>query len=348
LLHYFMIALGNLRNGALARTRPVENGHIRYSDTRRTRLGILLKIHGTTASNAVPHHPPGPRLLLTVFSPHLLRLFLFLTAHLNIPRLVFLLLAEKPLLLVGWNHLVRRQWLLPLLMFLLLMLLLLPMLHTSRLGLYGRLSLAGVRVHPREEGMRVRSDPSDTLHHRVEGRARPALNPEEVPGPVLVRPLAVVAHNGDGLRKVGGDRLQLDAHGHRVPGWLHPLVRLGRLLAHGTARVVRGQLPEAVPVDGMAAGHLVRRRAGAEEVLLADGAVLHVLAYLAVVLREEGGVDAHSAVLTVAEVFRASDAAEAAIGAVVRALGAVHPQVTDRAVVLAELDAAVDAIVAAC
>jgi hypothetical protein len=50
----------------------------------------------------------------------------------------------------------------------------------------------------------------------------------------------------------------------------------------------------------------------------------------------------------VAEVFRASDAAEAAIGAVVRALGAVHPQVTDRAVVLAELDAAVDAIVAAC
>ena len=181
-----MIALENLRNGALARTRPVENGHIRYSDTKRSRLGILLKIHGTTASNAVPHHPPGARLLLTVFSPHLLRLFLFLTAHLNIPRLVFLLLAEKPLLLVGWNHLVRRQWLLPLLMFLLLMLLLLPMLHTSRLGLYGRLSLAGVRVHPREEGMRVRSDPSDTLHHRVEGRARPALNPEEVPGPTTL------------------------------------------------------------------------------------------------------------------------------------------------------------------
>ena len=104
---------------------------------------------------------------MTVFSPHLLRLFLFLTAHLNIPRLVFLLLAEKPLLLVGWNHLVRRQWLLPLLMFLLLMLLLLPMLHTSRLGLYGRLSLAGVRVQARSSSVR-----SQSLHIMVTAFAR--------------------------------------------------------------------------------------------------------------------------------------------------------------------------------
>ena len=66
--------------------------------------------------------------------------------------------------------------------------------------------------------------------------------------------------------------LEGDAHGNRVPRRLHPVVCLGRLLAYRAARVVSGELAEAVPVYGVAARELVARVAGREEVLLAHGA----------------------------------------------------------------------------
>ena len=63
---------------------------------------------------------------------------------------------------------------------------------------------------------------------------------------------------------------------------------------------------------------------------------------------EELFVDAHSAVLAVAEVFAAADAAEAAVGAVVGAFFVGHPEVAYGTVIFAELDVAVDAKVAVC
>ena len=288
---------------------------------------------------------------MLLFAPHLLQLLLLRPAHLHVPRLVLLLLAEQPLLLLGRDFSVRhhRRRLLrrglqtqtltmPLLSLLLLLL--------RGRSLPGRLALGRVRIGRREEGVSLGPDLGNPLHDGVERRAGAALHSEEVPRAIVFGPLAVVADDGHGLRQVGGNGLQFDAHGHGIPRRLHPLVRFGRLLADGAAGIVGGQLAEAVPVDGVAAGHLVRGRAGAEEVLLADGAVLHVLADLAVVLGEEGGVDAHAAVVAVAEVLGPTDSAEAALGTVVGTLLGRHPQVADGAVVLSELDAAADAVVA--
>ena len=167
-----------------------------------------------------------------------------------------------------------------------------------------------------------------------------------MPPAVPIALLAVVAGDGNDPGQVGGDGLEGDAHGHGLPGRGHLIVGFGRLLADGTAGVERGELSEAVPVDGVAAGHLVRGRAGAEEVLLADGAVGHVLAGLAVVIVEEEGVDAHAAIVAMLEVLPASDAAKAAVGAVVGLLLGRHPQVADAAMVLSEGNAALDALVA--
>ena len=97
----------------------------------------------------------------------------------------------------------------------------------------------------------------------------------------------------------------------------------------------------------MAAGHLMRGRPGAEQILLANGAIGHVLARLAVVIVEEEGVDAHATVMTVLEVLPATDSAEATVGAMVRLLQSRHPQVADIAVILSESDATFDALVAA-
>ena len=288
-------------------------------------------------------------LLLLLLAPHLLQLLLLRPAHLHVPRLVLLLLAEQPLLLLGRDLPVRhhrrrllRRGLQTLTMPLLPLLLLL--LRGRRLP--GRLALGRVRIGRREEGVSLGPHHGNPFHDGVERRAGAALHSEEVPRAIVVGPLAVVADDGHGLGQVGGDGLQLDAHGHGIPRRLHPLVRFGRLLADGAAGIVGGQLAKAVPVDGVAAGHLVRGRAGAEEVLLADGAVGHVLAGLAVVIVEEEGVDAHAAIVAVLEVLPASDAAEAAVGTVVGLLLGRHPQVADVAMVLSEGNAALDALVA--
>ena len=96
----------------------------------------------------------------------------------------------------------------------------------------------------------------------------------------------------------------------------------------------------------MAAGHLMRGRPGAEQILLANGAIGHVLARLAVVIVEEEGVDAHATVMTVLEVLSATDSAKTTVGAMVRLLLGRHPQVADITVVLSESDATFDALVA--
>ena len=213
-------------------------------------------------------------------------------------------------------------------------------------SLSGCLPLGRVRIGRRKEGVGVRPDHGNPLHDGIERRAGPALNSEEVPCAILIGTLAVVADDGHGLGQIRRDGLQFDAHGHGIPRRLHPFVRFSSLLAHGTAGIMSGQLAEAVPVDGVAAGHLVRGRTGAEEVFLTDGAVGHVLARLAVVIIEKEGINARAAVMTVLEVLPATDSAEATVGAMVRLLLGRHPQVADVAVVLSESDATFDALVA--
>ena len=213
-------------------------------------------------------------------------------------------------------------------------------------GLSGCLSLGRVRIGRRKEGVGVRPDHGNPLDDGIERRAGPALNSEKVPCAIFIGTLAVVADDGHGLGQIRRDGLQFDAHGHGIPRRLHPLVRFGRLLAYGAAGIMGGQLAEAVPVDGVAAGHLVRGRTGAEQVLLADGTILHVLADLAVVLSKERGVDAHAAIVAVAEVFGPTDATEAALGTVVGTFLGRHPQVANGAVILSKLDSAADAVVA--
>lgn len=193
--------------------------------------------------------------------------------------------------------------------------------------------------------MRLLSHQRYLLHDRIEALAVPALDAEKVPLPIRLHLLAVVAFDRHHLTKLRRDRLQRDPHRHRVPRRLHPLVRFRCLLAHGASAVVTRQLPEAVPVYGVPAGELMRGVPAGEQVLLANRAVAHVLAHLAVVIGEELLVYAHAAVLAVLEVLAPAHAAEAAVLAVVGTLLVGHPEVAYGAVILAKLDVAIYAVV---
>lgn len=202
-----------------------------------------------------------------------------------------------------------------------------------------------VDVHRLQELRRLLPHHGDLVHARVEAVAALALHPQKVPATSKVPFLAVVAAYVHDLGPLGGEGLHLDVPGDGRPRGRHAFSTLSSLLADGAARVVVGELLEAVPVDTVPTGHLVAGAAAAEQVLLADGAVRHVFADLAVVFGEGVVVDAHPAVKAVAEVLAAADAAEAAVLTMIGLFPGVHPEVAGVAVVFAELDVAVYAFV---
>jgi hypothetical protein len=83
----------------------------------------------------------------------------------------------------------------------------------------------------------------------------------------------------------------------------------------------------------------------AEQILLADRTVAHVLAVLAIVIVKQQGINTHTTVVTVLEVFATADATEPAILAMIRSLLGGHPEIADIAVVFTELDVTVDTVV---
>jgi hypothetical protein len=98
-------------------------------------------------------------------------------------------------------------------------------------------------------------------------------------------------------------------------------------------------------VNGMSTWHFVTGRTRREQVFLTDGAVGLVLAVLAVVIVVESTIDAHSAVMTMFEVLRATDTTKAAVSTMIRAFLIGHPQIADVAMVFTKLDVARNAIV---
>jgi hypothetical protein len=168
-----------------------------------------------------------------------------------------------------------------------------------------------------------------------------------VPSPGVLGLFAIIARYVHYPGQIRRNRLEGHSRRHGIPRGHHPLPCLGSLLADGTSGVVGRQLSEAVPMYGVAAGHLMGGAPRTEQEFLTHWAVRLVLAALAVVIEVQALVDAHATIVTVPKVLRPAHATESAVTAVVRLLVVRHPQVTDVAVVLSKLDSAVDTIVPA-
>ena len=139
-----------------------------------------------------------------------------------------------------------------------------------------------------------------------------------MPGPGIFSPLTVDARHGHDPGQFRWD--WLDGHGmrHGVPGGRHAFARFGRLFTNGTAGIVRRQLTETVPVNGVSAGHFVRGPTRTEQILLTHRTIAPVLASLAIVRFVQTPVDAHTTLVAVFEIVSTTDATKTTIGTVVR------------------------------
>lgn len=78
-------------------------------------------------------------------------------------------------------------------------------------------------------------------------------------------------------------------------------------------------------MNGMTAGHFMRRTSGTEQEFLTDRTVGFVLSAFAVVVGVQAFVDAHSTVVAMLEIFSASDTTKPTILAMIGLFIVGHP-----------------------
>ena len=166
-----------------------------------------------------------------------------------------------------------------------------------------------------------------------------------MPSSILIFSLTIVANNAHHLRKIRRNWLQRNRHSHGAPRGSHPFCSLDRLFAHGTPTVKSGEFAEAVPMNRVSTRHFMTGTSAGEQILLTDRTIAHVFANLARMFPEQRGIDAHATIVTMTKVVTATDATESTVVAVVGFFHILHPQVAYIAVVISELNVAVNTLV---
>ena len=87
--------------------------------------------------------------------------------------------------------------------------------------------------------------------------------------------------------------------------------------------------------------------ATAKQIFLTNGAVGHVFARFAVMTVKQHSINAHATIMTMAEIFAATDATKATIMTMVGVILGTHPQVTDIAVIFSKACGTLYATIAA-
>jgi hypothetical protein len=105
------------------------------------------------------------------------------------------------------------------------------------------------------------------------------------------------------------------------------------------------QLSEAFPVDCMATWHFMRRTPGTEKKFLANGTVRLVLSALAIMIRIQALINAHSAIMAVLKILRPTNAAKSTVWTVIWLFIVCHPKVAYITVVFSKLHPTVNTIV---
>lgn len=167
----------------------------------------------------------------------------------------------------------------------------------------------------------IRSHRQDLFHDRVKGRTARTLNAQKVPLTSGRFGLTIVAHNIDNPLQVGRHGMFGNIPGPGLPGRRHGLLTDHRLFANRTTVIKAGQFAEAVGVNRVTTGKVLRRLATAKHVLAADGTVVLVLVFEALVRLEYRDRNAHAAFVAVTKGFHTADTAETALNAVKGLLG---------------------------
>ena len=89
----------------------------------------------------------------------------------------------------------------------------------------------------------------------------------------------------------------------------------------------------------MTAGHFVRGTPGAKKKLLTNWAVRLILSTFTIVIIIQSSVNAHSAIMAVLEIFRATNSTKATVRTMIGLFIVSHPQVTDIAMIFPKFNA---------
>jgi hypothetical protein len=185
----------------------------------------------------------------------------------------------------------------------------------------------------------------DLLYDGIEGIAAGALNPQKVPYQSWTLGFAVITHNVN-------DTLQIRWHGMFrnissacFPGCRHALLRHHGLFTDGASVVKSGQFTEAMGMNCMSTGQILRRLPGGEHIFPANGTIVLVLVLETLMRVENTHRDTHATFIAVAECFHSSHTAESTAVAMEGFLAQRHPQVTHSTIIFAKLSITINATV---
>lgn len=167
-----------------------------------------------------------------------------------------------------------------------------------------------------------------------------------MPVPSVALGLTIVAHNIDDPLQVGRHGMFRNVSRPGLPGCRHGLLGNDCLFANGAAIIKSSQFAEAVGMNGVAAGQVLRRLARGEHIFSTDGTVVLVLVLEALVGVKDADRDAHAALIAMPKGLSTTHAAESTFVAMKGFLGHGHPQVAQMAVILGKHHLAVDALIA--
>jgi len=143
--------------------------------------------------------------------------------------------------------------------------------------------------------------------------------------PVEILGFAVVAHNIDNSLQVLRHGLLGNVASASFPCCRHTLLRHDRLFANRTTVVETCKLAEAMGVNGVTAGEILRGLPGGKHIFATHGTIVLVLVLETIVREKDVYGNAHTAFVAMPKGFGAAHATKSALVAVEGFLGLCHP-----------------------
>jgi hypothetical protein len=155
----------------------------------------------------------------------------------------------------------------------------------------------------------------------------------------------VVTHNVNNTLQIRWHGVLRNISSPCFPGCGHALLRHHGLFTDGAPIIKSSQFTEAMGMNGMPTGQILRRLPGGEHIFAANGTIVLVFVLEALVCIEDTHRDTHATFIAVAERFHSSHTAESTAVAMEGFLAQRHPQVTHSTMIFAKLSVAINATI---
>ena len=167
----------------------------------------------------------------------------------------------------------------------------------------------------------ARSRTQDLFDHRIERAALRALNAKEMPLQTSTFHFTVIAHDIHDALQVRGHGVFGNIAGPCFPGRGHALLTDDGFLTNGTAIIKTSEFTKAMRVNGMTARQVLGRLTRGEHIFSADGTIVFVFVFEALMRLKDGDGNAHAAFIAVSKGFYSTDPTKSTLYTMKRLFG---------------------------